>query len=282
MLKICKHQLQIAFTSPRIYIAIFLGCVMQIVSVMPLLEFSKGLNKPLCIFEGFIYFNCDTYIMSAALLGVVIMASDIPFCSENETYTLLRASRRKWVAGKVLYLLSVCILYYVVVLLAGMLFISENAYMADFWSEPVYYLARQMDFGDTAVYFPYIHILLLSPFQAMMAGFALSVCYGFAISLFLFFFNLKLPKMMGYLCAMMVHVIGYVLTVLFLTLKVVKYSFLGNSLLMYHEIGGNYKELFLTLPQSFLIYAVTTMVLIFLILKSIKKYDFKITVGAKH
>ncbi len=281
MFKICKHQLKIAFSSPRIYIALFFGSVMQIVSEMPLLEFSKSIGKPLCILEGFIYLNSDTYIVAAAFLGIVIMVSDIPFSSENETYTLLRVSRKKWVGGKILYLFSVCSIYYIWILIVGMIFIRENAYIANFWSEPIYYLTKQIEYGDIPVYFPYSHILLLSPLKAMLASFFLSVGYGFIMSLFLFLFNIKLSRSFGYLGAMVIHVIGYVLTVLFLTLDVVKYSLFGNSLLMYHVIGNQYEELFMTLSESFLIYIVSAVIVSLLIFKAVKKYDFRITVGTR-
>lgn len=281
MFKICKHQLQMAFSSPRIYIAFFFGSVMQMVSEMPLLEFSEKIEKPLCILEGFIYLNCDTYIMTAVFLGIVIMVSDIPFSNQNETYTLMRASRKKWVAGKILYLFCICCLYYLFLLLVGMAFIFENAYIGNSWSEPIYYLSKQMNFGYIAAYFPYSHILSFSPLSAVLASFSLSVGYGFLMSLFLFLFNLKFPRSLGYLGTMVIHIIGYVVTVLFLTLKAVKYSLFGNSLLMYHEIGSYYGELFISLRESLLIYAIGAVIVSLLILKAVKVYDFRITVGAR-
>ena len=107
MFKICAHQFRQAFFSPRLYLALILGCTIQIISVFPLLDFSKAMGEPLGIFEAFIYFNTDTYTATCAFLGAVLMVSDIPFSSQNETYTLLRVSRKTWVAGKVLYLLGI-------------------------------------------------------------------------------------------------------------------------------------------------------------------------------
>ena len=90
MFKICAHQFRQAFFSPRLYLALILGCTIQIISVFPLLDFSKAMGEPLGIFEAFIYFNTDTYTATCAFLGAVLMVSDIPFSSQNETYTLLR------------------------------------------------------------------------------------------------------------------------------------------------------------------------------------------------
>ena len=281
MFKICKHQLHLAFSSPRIYISFFLGCVIQIISAMPLLDFSKRIQKPLCIWEGAVYFCCDTYIIAASFLGIIIMVSDIPFSSENETYTLLRTSRRKWVAGKILYLFSICSLYYFCIFLVGMIFIAENAYVGNFWSESVYYLTKQGEWGDTSLYFPYSHILLLSPFKATIVGFLLNTGYGFLMSLLLFLFNLKLSRSLGYFVTMMIHITGYILTVLFLSTKAVKYSLFGNSLLMYHEIGSFYGDYYNKLYESILLYSISAVIVILFIFGAVKKYDFRIIVGIR-
>lgn len=281
MFKICRHQLRMALASPRFYIALFMGCAIHIVGLMPLLEYAQGIGKPLCVLEGFVYFNCERYTISAAFLCIVFLISDIPFSSENETYTLIRVSRKKWMAGKVLYLLCACVLFYLVVLLAGIVFLSADAYVGNFWSEPVYYLSRGMGIGEYSAYFPYPQILLLSPLQAVITVFALNVAYGLTMSLFLFFCNLKLPKTLGYAVTMLLHAVFYMILSAFQSSYYARYSLLGNSLLMYHSIGGQYRELLPPLSQSFLVFGVTIGVLIILVFVGIRKYDFRITVGAK-
>ena len=285
MFKICAHQFKLTLSSPRTYIALFLGCVIQIMSAIPLLEFSTALGRPLSIFDSFIYFNCDIFTAAAAFLGIVLLVSDIPFSSENETYTLLRVSRRQWVFGKALYLLCACAAYYLIVMAVGMLYIAENAYVGNLWSEPLYFLVKNPNSQlatDYSMYFTYSHVLLLTPLWAAAASFGLSVAYSFVMSLFIFWFNLKLPRVISYVFAIMIHVIGYLLTAVFLSLFYVKFSLFGNSLLMYHEIGGyENSKLFTSLPQSFLIYCICGVVLLYLVTRAIRKFDFKITVGTK-
>ncbi|MCH5339569.1 MAG: hypothetical protein J1E03_12360 [Acetatifactor sp.] len=281
MFKICRHQLRMALASPRFYIALFMGCAIQIVGIMPLLEYAQGMGKPLSLLEGFVCFSCERYTISAVFLSIVFLVSDIPFSSENETYTLLRVSRKKWLAGKVLYLFCACVLFYLVVLLAGMAFLSADAYVGNFWSEPFYYLSQNKGIGEYSAYFPYPHVLLLRPLQAVLIAISLNVAYGFTMSLFLFFCNLKLPKTLGYAVTMLLHAVFYMILSAFQSSYYARYSLLGNSLLMYHSIGGQYSELLPSLSQSFLVFGVTIAVLIILIFIGIRKYDFRITVGAK-
>lgn len=281
MFKICGHQLRMTWGSLRFYIALFMGCAVHIVGIMPLIEYAEGVGRPLGMLEGFIYFCCERYTTSAVFLGIVFLVSDIPFSSENETYTLLRVSRKKWLAGKVLYLFSACILFYLAVFLAGTAFLSGNAYAGNFWSEPFYYLARERNTGNYSAYFPYPHILMLSPLGAALIGFALDVAYGFVMSLFLFFCNLKLPKNLGYASTMLLHAAFYMILSVFQSQYYTRYSLLGNSMLMYHSVNGEYGELLPSFFQSFMVFGGVAVILILFIFKSIRRYDFRITVGAK-
>jgi len=286
MFKVFLKQLQYSLATIRIYVAFIIGIVMQIVSVMPLLAFSQKTNEPLSIFESFIYFSCDDYLMATAFLGIVLLVSDIPFTEQNETYTLLRISRKRWVLGKILYLFCICTIYYGVVMISGMIFISGNSYLGNFWSEPIYTLVTggaQELAESIGAYFPYNYILLgLTPIMALIVSFSLSVLYGFVMSVLFFYINLKLSHVVSYVIVMMFHVAGYLLISLFYSNYCIKFSLFGNSLLMYHNIGNDPNTLvFLTLPQTYLIDGLFILAGILLIFRTIKKYDFRITVGAK-
>ena len=285
MFKICTHQLRRCIMSTRFYVALLIGAVMQIVSVMPLIDYSKAVGKPLNLLEGFVYFNCDTFAAAAAFLGLLFMISDIPFTSQDETYTLMRVPRTQWTMGKVLYLFSICVIYYIVVLLIGIYFLSENAYFSTVWSQPMSWLASSNALNyatEYNVYFPYSYITsLLTPANAMALSFSLSVCYAFVMSLLVFLLNLKLPHVLAYFSAIMVHVINYRLATAY-SRNYTRYSLLGNSLLMYHDIGGSYGNgLYLRLGQSFCIYGTLILLLLILLLFAIRSYDFKITVDNK-
>jgi hypothetical protein len=212
-------------------------------------------------------------------------SANIPFSSQNETYTLLRVSRKTWVAGKVLYLLGISAVYYLVLFIAGALFISENAFVANIWSLPLTVLVQNQApelAWEYQVSFPYGHLLTLTPAIACVLSYLLSVCYVFVMSLIIFWLNLRISKVLSYLAAVLVHVAGYILTIGFLTDSYRKFSLLANSLLMYHNINGSEVETaYLALPQSFLVYAAVAVMLFLLILHAIHSYDFRITVGTK-
>lgn len=124
--------------------------------------------------------------------------------------------------------------------------------------------------------------MTLTPAIACVLSYLLSVGYVFVMSLIIFWLNLRISKVLSYLAAILVHVAGYILTIGFLTDSYRKFSLLANSLLMYHNVSGSEAEnAYLTLPQSFLVYAAVAVALFLLILHAIHSYDFRITVGTK-
>ena len=286
MFRICLHQLKLSMLSPKFYIALMVGVVIQTVTAVPLLEYVKATGQPICLVEGFLYYNSDIFSVAAASLGIVLMVSDIPFSTQNETYTLMRVSRKRWIGGKVLYLLCACTIYYLVMFAANAIYMAEYAYWGDFWSQPIYKLVRDnsgMYQNAFDVSFRYGYLLAeFTPFVAFAVCIGLSISHAFVMSLLIFWLNLKLPTVLGYFIAIILHVFNYCLIAVLPLQSLQKYSLLASSCLIYHRFEA-YQDShrFLTFTQSWLAFAGTAFVLILLTLWAVRKYDFKITVGTK-
>ena len=212
---------------------------------------------------------------------MVLLISDIPFSTKNEAYTLLRGSRRQWTLGKILYLFCITVIYYFIVMIVGMIFMAENAYIANFWSEPICFLAKNPNNVNLTVFFPYKQLLLITPLKAIVISLALNVSYGFVMGLLIFLLSLKISRSLSYVYSMMVHVIGYIIAALFISLDSKKYSILAHSLLMYHDVQKYYENILPTFWESFMVFGGVTMILTILILRKISNYDFKIVTEEK-
>lgn len=283
MFKVCKHQLLSSLGSPRFYIALFVGIVVHSLNILPFLELSKAIGEPIGITEGFLLFNNDIFSLAAASLGIIILISDIPFSSQNETYTLLRLSRLEWVSGKILYLLCACSIYYLITFLSGVVLQLGNLSFNSEWSVPMQMLANDTSgslSSQFGISFPGYVLYTYSPFQAFSISLVCSIAYAFILSLITFWFNLKCKASLAYFLSAMFHVVNYFMTKIFPTSAFWKYSLFANSSLRYHrfEIYTNSHKL-LTVSQSCLVFFVFEMVLFVLIYRAVRKYDFKITVG---
>ena len=282
MFEICKYQLRQGFFSIRTYIALLIGIVIEIVCIMPLGEFSKIINAPLNIYDAFLYFNLNSVNAVVVFLALVVLISDIPFTSHNENYVLLRTTKKKWVMGKILYLFIMCTFFYIVLFFVGTLFTADNFSCSNDWSKPLTTLSQDTNGTlqtEYNVYFPYKYLITkYSPFETTVLSITLSIFYGFVMSLFIFLMNLLFPRVLGYAYSMILHLINYTLIFVFTSHKFIKYSLLGNNLLAYHKIDGNVIGKFaLTLKQSYVLDFVIILILVFLIMKSMRKYEFKTT-----
>ncbi len=285
MFKICMAQLHRTFRGPRFYIAAAVGCIMQIISILPLERFANSIDAPLCIFEGFIYLNCDTYILSATVLAAVIMISDIPFSSGNEVFSLLRISRREWLFGKCLYILIVCFIFYGIVFSSGVLCILDHVCVKNAWSKPFQMLSRDVGgilYERYGLHMPYIDMRSFTPAWAFVNSMGLSVAYVFSISLVLFACNLMFKKGIGFFLGLLFHVINYMFTAIMPGALYKKLAFLANSQLIYHHIrGGPTEETYPSLGTSWLMYIVFLAFLLLLLGRLVKRYDFKMGVEEK-
>ena len=285
MIKICMAQLHRTFRGPRFYIAAAVGCIMQIISILPLERFANSIDAPLCIFEGFIYLNCDTYILSATVLAAVIMISDIPFSSGNEVFSLLRISRREWLFGKCLYILIDCFIFYGIVFSSGVLCILDHVCVKNAWSKPFQMLSRDVGgilYERYGLHMPYIDMRSFTPAWAFVNSMGLSVAYVFSISLVLFACNLMFKKGIGFFLGLLFHVINYMFTAIMPGALYKKLAFLANSQLIYHHIrGGPTEETYPSLGTSWLMYIVFLAFLLLLLGRLVKRYDFKMGVEEK-
>ena len=133
------------------------------------------------------------------------------------------------------------------------------------------------------VSFRYGYLLAeFTPFAAFAVCIGLSISHAFVMSLLIFWLNLKLPTVLGYFIAIILHVFNYCLIAVLPLQSLQKYSLLASSCLIYHRFEA-YQDShrFLTFTQSWLAFAGTAFVLILLTLWAVRKYDFKITVGTK-
>lgn len=281
MFKICKNQLLHSLSSPRLYVALLLGISVQIIALIPLLNLSEAVKSPINIWEPFVYFNCDDYIAATALLGVFLLVSDIPFTEISETYSLIRISRVKWLYGKTIYIIFMCVVYYVVIAISGMVFIIGNACISSNWSLPIHMLTQDTSLiianrYTTFFLYPEITSSLL-PIHAYFYSIILSAAYACICCLFLFLLNMFFSRSISFFLTIFLHIAGYTLSTIGVAKFLSPFSLFGNSLLMYHSFDGySSKSAYLSIRQSLLVYFILTIVILKVLKWKLTVFDFKI------
>lgn len=284
MFKVCAQQLRYMFVNIRFYVSMLIGITMHIVCIMPLVEFADSMGSKLNIVELFTYFNCDVFTYAAALLGFFLLVSDIPFAAYDEIYILMRQNKRKWLIGKIMFLFIASLLYYMVIIVAGILYAMGTVCLDNGWSDAL----KTLETDNSGIYasvfsvsFPYSHILSgFTPFQAFSISFVLSVLYSFSMSLLLFLLNLIWPRVIGYFATILIHCLGYAMVAVLSVNKLAKFSLFGNSALMYHSVGSYYTDgRFLSVQGSICMFSIFIAVTICTLCQVVKKHNFDFMVN---
>lgn len=276
---ICADQLRRTVVSPRFYVALLIGVVMQILAAMPLVDFAEKMGSNLELFEIFIYFNCDDYTASTAALAVFLLVFDIPFSDVHEAYTLLRTTRRHWLLGKLCYIFCICFAYYFLLSAFGMLYMLGNISIENEWSYPIMLLTRDtsMTLSEAySVFFLYSYIpSSMTPLCSYIASLLLSVAYAVNLCLLLFLLTLKMQRAMGFFLTILVHIVGYTFSTILNTSFFVRLSLFGASLLMYHNYGTRETKPYFSVPQALMLYLCLGLTLCAALSWAIRDYDFR-------
>ncbi|MBQ3068311.1 MAG: hypothetical protein IJC97_04695 [Oscillospiraceae bacterium] len=279
MFKVCFLQIRSMFFSYRFYIAIIIGVIIQCINNTPLYEFSVTMKEPLNFLEGFIYFSADKYSISAAFLGIILAVSEIPFLSNIESYVMTRITVKKWSYGKILYIFLSCIFYYFMILIGSAIFLSSNSFISNSWSKLFYKISSEGNILSYNLYFPYKYVLRISPLIAAFCSFILNVLYAFTMCLLLFMLCLLFRRKSAYITTMMLHIISYMILILFKSPIYYKASLLGQSMIVYHSIDGHRADMLWTINESLFLFLIVDVLLIIGINKSVKKYGPKTAIG---
>lgn len=280
MFSVFQNQLRSTLLSIRFLIGVLLGLSVVMLNGISLLEFSKWLAEPLSVMDIYIYSSADRFAVFLCFLGAIVVLSNVSVITQNEVYILLRVSRKKWVGGKLLYIITICFLYHFCIVLITMFYAAPDSYWGNFWSNPLYIMAV-VDYQtayDWGLSFPYSNVLAnFSPAGATLMSLLLNSLYVASLGIILFFVSLKLNRVTSFAVVMLLHMVGYIL------LRIrngyfFKYSLLGNSILVHHSFSKQFfSEKLPHLISSLTLFGAVILIFSILIYRAIKFYDFRIS-----
>jgi len=281
-ISIMAEHFRVRSRSPRIYMGFLLGMALTMIPTHRYLQYAEALHEPIQILEPFIISLSVRQNMAFLVLGLLLVLSDAPFMTRRTPYVLLRTSRRKYVTGSLLYVVTMSAAYFLSLLLFTACVVSKYAYFGSFWSYPMYQLTQKTTtaslMNQFCMFFSYPYITnTFSPFYAALHAFLLSLIYAVILGLIMFILNSIKGRVFGSVAALLVHAAGYVM-MLEAAYGVPKYSLLGNALLASHEntVPDGSK---LTLSFSYLYLTAILLTLTSFCYWFFKRTDFRISTG---
>lgn len=219
IIAVAKQQFQRMIVDWKFWLASMLGVMLSIKVLWNLIDYYKAITSATNIFEPYIYLGSNRVGFLSVFLGSLFLLADAPFKSDADILEIIRIGKRKWMLGRLLFMLAACFLYtFFVFIGTTVLFaIKWHVYFDNLWSPGFLFLAQEQPFFATekfGITFPFNTMVQdASPIIAFIMTIACNSMYSFIIGLIIFVINVLSGKNVGWVVAAASHVISYVLLV---------------------------------------------------------------------
>ena len=274
--------------NPRILVTFLLAFILCFLLSDKAVQFAVDHNTTMQIVEVFIwnFGDSNSILLSSVLL--VLLFADMPFLSSGTPLYLVRTSRRTWITGQVLYILSATLIYLVFVLMCTIFFSMQQSFLANMWS-PTAAILGYTNAGERVAIPALVKTLEMSwPYQSMVSIFFLMLGYTSVMVMIMLVCNLWFGQVAGVVSVLVYSVYGILMNpdTIQLILKLPDEAYYIANVIIgwlsplnqatYHMHNFGYDKL-PRLWQSYLIFAVLVIAGFFAAVHAAKRYNFTFT-----
>lgn len=202
---ICFQNIRKWSKDYRIWSVAVLTLVMINIYINDLQGICGKLNAPMPVWV-FPFMYQQYYMKVIFTIPLILIFCNAPFIDSNQIYVYLRAGRKKWLAGQILYIAVASALYYLFIITAMfiMLFIDGAEFSLQ-WGKVLKTIAEVNLSGIGNYPFTLVSDMVIrcfTPVQAMLFTFLVSWSNAVSIGLLIFMFNyLSNNKIIGSMLA---------------------------------------------------------------------------------
>lgn len=274
--------------NPRILVTFLLAFILCFLLSDKAVQFAVDHNTTMQIVEVFIwnFGDSNSILLSSVLL--VLLFADMPFLSSGTPLYLVRTSRRTWITGQVLYILSATLIYLVFVLLCTIFFSMQQSFLANMWS-PTAAILGYTNAGERVAIPALVKTLEMSwPYQSMVSIFFLMLGYTSVMVMIMLVCNLWFGQVAGVVSVLVYSVYGILMNpdTIQLILKLPDEAYYIANVIIgwlsplnqatYHMHNFGYDKL-PRLWQSYLIFTILVIAGFFAAVHAAKRYNFTFT-----
>lgn len=209
--QVAKNGIYRTLTHGRFYFALFVNFILikQLTDCIRNFSEAVGINASPWLFP---FFMQQSYIQFLFLAGATLLFCDAPFIEEGSSFEMIRAGKKKWLAGKLLYMLILSVLYTAAIMLLTIFLLFPRISFQNKWGKVLGTLAQTNAaavFGNDYISLDYKIILKYQPIEAMVFSFLMAVCVCFIVGLCVLIINLCFKKVPGALGGIAVALMSY-------------------------------------------------------------------------
>jgi hypothetical protein len=240
MFRIAVRQLQWTVLKPEFFVCVTVGVIGYVFNLFLYIRFSLYLGEPINIIEPFIAFSSNYVTVTISTFALLFLLSDLPYNAADDSFVLLRTTPRKWLMGKIIYLVMVCLAFYFAVAAVTVLLSAPFGFAKDVWSRT----AEIMSFDDpmlsadlymVSFYAPGI-LSNMTPIQAGLHSYLLVTLYSVTLGSIMMLLKILVSKQYVGLCTVyVIHALGYLPMLVIIGYR--PFTLFGNALLSYHSFS---------------------------------------------
>ena len=248
-------------------------------------SFAYDMHTTMQAFEPFVWTFGDANSVLMISLLLILLFADIPFLGAGVPYYLVRMKRRTWAWGQLIYIGLATFIYMLFIFLATTLICMQNSFIGNMWSETAAILGYS-GAGKAIVLPALIKTLEMSrPYQCAGTIFLLMLFYTLVLSLLMLLLKLKRGKSAGIVAAFAFSLYGLLLNPQLIrqitgvkeeemykaNVAVGWLSPLNHATYHMHNFGY---DLLPRMWHTYAIFGALILLLMFLILRAIRRYNF--------
>jgi len=274
--------------NPRIIITFGLAFVLCFLLSDKAVKFALEYGTTMQLVEAFVWTFGDANSILLSSLLLLLLFADMPFISGATPYLLVRADRKVWLFGQLVYIALATLIYLAFILVSTSLLCMTNAFIGNMWSETAAILGYS-GAGQAIALPAFVKTLEMStPYACMATIFLLMLLYTLLMVFIMLTVNLKKGQFWGVAAVFIFSLYGFLLNP-----QIFKQIFNLPDELMYranvavgwlsplnhatyhmHNFGY---DLLPRLWQTYLIFGGFIGVCFFLSLRAMKNYNFHFT-----
>lgn len=274
--------------NPRILVTFLLAFILCFLLSDKAVRFAVNHNTTMQLVETFIWSfgDSNSILLSSSLL--VLLFADMPFLSSGTPLYLVRTSRRTWITGQVIYIVSATTVYLLFVLASTVLLSLSQSFTANMWS-PTAAILGYTNAGKRVAIPALVKTLEMSwPYQSMASIFALMLGYTGVMVMIMLVCNLRFGQAAGVVSVLVYSIYGILMqpdTIQLLLKLPDEAYYIANVTIgwlsplnqaTYHMHNFGYDKL-PRLWQSYLIFFALAAVLYIAAIQAVKRYQFTFT-----
>lgn len=208
---VAKNNLCRTLFEARFYFALFVNTILIKQLTDTINKFSESVDIKVCPWI-FPFLMQEKYIQFLFLAGAVLLFCDAPFVDGGSSYEIIRAGKKNWIVGKIIYMFSLSVIYTSGIVLITILLLIPHVTFQNSWGKVLGTLAQTNAaavFGNAYIELDYGIMLKYHPVTAMLFSYILSFCVCFIVGLCVLVMNLYFKKIPGALGGMAIALMSY-------------------------------------------------------------------------